>query len=94
MAYSAFTAPHINLSLRVDMTEAIRLRERVLEPLKAQTGQRVSFTAILARAVATVLPRHPYLNASLSDGNIILWDDIHLGIATSVEENLIVPVDP
>ena len=39
-----------------------------------------------------MLPRHPYLNASLSDGNIILWEDIHLGIATSVEENLIVPV--
>ena len=92
MAQSAFTAPHITLSLRVDMTEAIRLRERVLEPLKAQTGQRVSYTAILARAVATVLPRHPYLNASLSDGNIILWDDVHLGIATSVDENLIVPV--
>ena len=92
MAYSAFTAPHINLSLRVDMTESIRLRERVLEPIKSQTGQRVSYTAILVRAVATVLPRHPYLNASLSDGNIILWDDIHLGIATSVEENLIVPV--
>jgi pyruvate dehydrogenase E2 component (dihydrolipoamide acetyltransferase) len=92
MAYSAFTAPHITLSLRVDMTEAVRLRERVLEPLKVQTGQRVSYTAILARAVATVLPRHPYLNASLSEGNIILWDDIHLGIATSVDENLIVPV--
>jgi pyruvate dehydrogenase E2 component (dihydrolipoamide acetyltransferase) len=92
MAYSAFTAPHITLSLRVDMTEAIRLRERLLEPLKAQTGQRLSFTAILARAVATVLPRHPYLNASLSEGNIILWDDIHLGIATSVGESLIVPV--
>ena len=92
MAQSAFTAPHINLSLRVDMTEAIRLRERLLEPLKAQTGQRLSFTAILARAVATVLPRHPYMNASLTEGNIILWEDIHLGIATSVEENLIVPV--
>ena len=92
MALSAFTAPHITLSLRVDMTEAVRLRERVLEPIKAQTGQRVSYTAIVARAVATVLPRHPYLNASLADGNIILWEDIHLGIATSVEENLIVPV--
>jgi pyruvate dehydrogenase E2 component (dihydrolipoyllysine-residue acetyltransferase) len=92
MAYSTATIPHFTLSLRVDMTEAIRLREQLLEPLKAQTGQRVSFTAILARAVATVLPRHPYLNASLSDGNIIVWDDIHLGIATSVEENLIVPV--
>jgi pyruvate dehydrogenase E2 component (dihydrolipoamide acetyltransferase) len=92
MSQSAFTAPHINLSLRVDMTEVVRLRERVLEPLQAQTGQRVSYTAILARAVASVLPRHPYLNASLADGNIILWEDIHLGIATSVDENLIVPV--
>jgi pyruvate dehydrogenase E2 component (dihydrolipoamide acetyltransferase) len=92
MAYSASTIPAFTLSLRVDMTESIRLRERLLEPLKAQTGQRVSFTAILARAVATVLPRHPYLNASISNGEIVLWDDIHLGIATSVEDNLIVPV--
>jgi pyruvate dehydrogenase E2 component (dihydrolipoamide acetyltransferase) len=90
MAYSTAAVPLP--ALRVDMTEAIRLRERLLEPLQAQTGQRVSFAALLARAVATVLPRHPYLNASLSDGSIILWDDIHLGIATSVEENLIVPV--
>ncbi len=92
MTYGAFTAPHINLSLRVDMTETIRLRESVLEPLKAQTGQRVSYTAILARAVAFVLPRHPTLNASLADGNLIFWEDIHLGIATNVEESLIVPV--
>jgi pyruvate dehydrogenase E2 component (dihydrolipoamide acetyltransferase) len=92
MASSAFTAPHITLSLHVDMTEAIRLREQVLEPLKIQTGQRVSYTAILARAVATVLPRHPFMNASLANGNIILWEDIHLGIATSVEDNLMVPV--
>ena len=92
MTYGAFTAPHINLSLRVDMTEAIRLRKSVLEPLKAETGQRVSYTAILARAVAFVLPRHSTLNASLADGNLIFWEDIHLGIATNVEESLIVPV--
>ncbi len=92
MVYGAFTAPHINLSLRVDMSEAIRLREAVLEPIKAKTGQRVSYTAILARAVAFVLPRHPTMNASLADGNLIYWEDIHLGIATNVEESLIVPV--
>ena len=92
MAYSAFTAPHINLSLRVDMSEAARLRARLLEPLQAKTGQRLSFTAILARAVATVLPRHPYLNASPNGEEIVLWEDIHLGIATSVEDYLIVPV--
>jgi pyruvate dehydrogenase E2 component (dihydrolipoamide acetyltransferase) len=92
MAYSAFTAPHINLSLRVDMSEAARLRARLLEPLLAKTGQRLSFTAILARAVTAVLPRHPYLNASLDGEEIILWDDVHLGIAMSVDDYLIVPV--
>lgn len=92
LAYSAFTAPHINLSLQVDMSEATRLRSRVLEPIQQKTGQRLSFTVIIARAVASVLPRHPYLNASLQDDQIIVWEDIHLGIATNLEDYLIVPV--
>jgi pyruvate dehydrogenase E2 component (dihydrolipoamide acetyltransferase) len=92
MAYSAFTAPHITLSLRVDMSEAARLRARVQEPIQRKTGSRLSFTAIVARAVASLLPRHPYLNASLQGDQIIIWDDVHLGIATSLEDYLIVPV--
>jgi pyruvate dehydrogenase E2 component (dihydrolipoamide acetyltransferase) len=92
LAHSAFTAPHITLSLHVDMSEAARLRARVLGPMEQKTGQRLSFTAILARAVAAVLPRYPYLNASLSGDKIIAWEDVHLGIATSLEDYLIVPV--
>jgi pyruvate dehydrogenase E2 component (dihydrolipoamide acetyltransferase) len=92
MAYSAFTAPHINLSLRVDMSEAARLRARVLEPVQQKTGHRLSFTAIVARAVASVLPRHPYVNASLRGEQIVTWGDIHLGVAMSLEDYLIVPV--
>jgi pyruvate dehydrogenase E2 component (dihydrolipoamide acetyltransferase) len=92
MAYSASTAPHITLSLRVNMSEAARLRTRVQEHVQQKTGQRLSFTAIIARAVAAVLPHHPYLNASLEGERIILWEDVHLGIATSLEDYLIVPV--
>lgn len=92
MAYSAATAPHIVLTVRVDMSEASRLRTHVQEHLQQKTGQRVSFTAIIARAVAAVLPHHPYLNASLDGERIILWEDVHLGIATSLEDYLIVPV--
>jgi pyruvate dehydrogenase E2 component (dihydrolipoamide acetyltransferase) len=92
MAYSASGAPHITLSLRVDMSEAARLRARVQEPVQRKTGHRLSFTAIVARAVASVLPRHPYLNASLHGENVIIWEDVHLGIATSLEDYLIVPV--
>jgi pyruvate dehydrogenase E2 component (dihydrolipoamide acetyltransferase) len=92
MAYSAAVAPHITLSVGVDMSEAARLRARVLAQIEQKTGQRLSFTAILLRAVATILPRHPYLNASLAGEEIILWEDVHLGVATSLEEYLIVPV--
>ncbi len=92
MAYSAFTAPHITLTLSVDMSEAARLRAHLLASIEQRTGLRLSFTAILARAVASTLPRHPYLNASLKDDKVILWEDIHIGIATSMEDYLIVPV--
>jgi pyruvate dehydrogenase E2 component (dihydrolipoamide acetyltransferase) len=92
MAHSAFTAPHIVLTLSVDMSEATRLRSRLLASIEQRTGFRLSFTAILARAVAWTLPRHPYLNASLNGNEIILWEDVHIGIATSIEDYLIVPV--
>jgi pyruvate dehydrogenase E2 component (dihydrolipoamide acetyltransferase) len=92
LVYSAFTAPHINLSLRIDMTEATRLRNRVKEQIEQKTGRRLSFTAIVARAVAAVIPSHSYLNASVQGDQIIVWEDVHLGIATSLEDQLIVPV--
>jgi pyruvate dehydrogenase E2 component (dihydrolipoamide acetyltransferase) len=92
MAYSAVAAPHITLSLRVDMSEATRLRAMTCDHMLKQTGQRPSFTAIVARAVAAVLPRHPYLNASLDGDRVIAWEEVHLGIATSLEDYLVVPV--
>jgi pyruvate dehydrogenase E2 component (dihydrolipoamide acetyltransferase) len=92
MAYSAAVAPHISLSVSVDMSESARLRSRVLAQIEQNTGQRLSFTAIIARAVARILPRHPYLNASLAEEEIIAWEDVHLGVATSLEDYLIVPV--
>ena len=92
MAYSAFTAPHITMALTVDMSEATRMRSRLLASIEQRTGLRLSFTAILARAVASTLPRHANLNASLNHDQIVLWEDVHIGIATSIEDYLIVPV--
>ena len=92
MAYSIATAPHFMLSLNVDMSEADRLRSRLLEKVQQQTGHKLSYTAILALAAVRVLTRHPFLNASLNGDEIIQWEDVHLGIATNLEDSLIVPV--
>ncbi len=55
-------------------------------------GLKVSFTAILALAVARLLPKHPSLNSSFTGEEVIQWEDVNLGIATSLDEYLIVPV--
>ena len=92
MAYSASVAPHINLSLTADMTEAQRLRKSLLPKIEEQTSYRLSFTTLIAYIVASILPHHPYLNSTLHGEEIILWEDIHLGIATHLNNYLIVPV--
>lgn len=92
MAYSAMVAPHITLTVNVDMAEAARWRSRVQKRLEEKTGYRLSFTAIIARVVAQVLGNHPVLNASLAEDKIIAWEDVHLGIATHIDDYLVVPV--
>jgi len=42
--------------------------------------------------VAWALERHPYINSSLIEGKIHLWKEINIGVATALENGLIVPV--
>jgi pyruvate dehydrogenase E2 component (dihydrolipoamide acetyltransferase) len=92
MQYSASAAPHIHLTLSVDMSEAINWRSKVNSCIEKKTGSRLSYTAIIARCVAFALTLHPLLNSSFAENEIILWEDVHLGIASDVNGSLIVPV--
>ncbi len=86
------TAPHIYLTVEVDMLETEESRKR-MNSLAAQEGaDSISLTAYLVRTVAWVLRRHPVLNASLTDDGLQYWKDINIGIATAIDEGLIVPV--
>ena len=92
MAYSAATIPHIHISMQVDMTEAIRLREKLNPVYEKSSGYRLSYTALLAYSVSHELSRHSFLNSSLVQDELVLWEDVHLGIAIDLEESLIVAV--
>ena len=93
VARSASTAPHVTLTVPVDMTEATRFRQQVLPAIEKTLGVRVSFTDIIAKAVARALADHPYLNSTFAKDQITLHKSVHLGIAVSLgAEGLIVPV--
>jgi pyruvate dehydrogenase E2 component (dihydrolipoamide acetyltransferase) len=90
---SAQTAPHVTLTLAVDMSEAMRFRQQVLPAIEKSHGVRVSFTDIIAKASAKALQDHPYLNSTLAGNEITLYKSVHMGIAVSLgADGLIVPV--
>lgn len=92
VAGSAQTAPHVTLITEVDMTEATRLRKQILADTEKNYGVRISFTDIIAKAVARAILDKPIVNASLQGDQIIIHDRINLGIATAIEAGLVVPV--
>jgi pyruvate dehydrogenase E2 component (dihydrolipoamide acetyltransferase) len=87
VAASWRTVPHFFVSISVDMGEAERLRRGGRE-----TGVSLSLNDIIVKAAAVVLRKYPRLNASFSEDGIIVYPEINIGIAVSVEDGLLVPV--
>jgi pyruvate dehydrogenase E2 component (dihydrolipoamide acetyltransferase)/2-oxoglutarate dehydrogenase E2 component (dihydrolipoamide succinyltransferase) len=75
----------------IDMTEMVKLRQSLVKKEEA-LGTRVTYTDLFVFVVAKLLKEHPIVNASLVDNEIKIWENINIGVATALEEGLIVPV--
>ncbi len=89
---STFTAPHVTLTLVVDMTEAAAFRAKLLPEIEKVYGVRISYTDIIVKAVARALDDHPLINAALIGDEIHQFSEKNIGVAVALEEGLIVPV--
>jgi pyruvate dehydrogenase E2 component (dihydrolipoamide acetyltransferase) len=85
-------APHIALSVEVDVTHLEEVRQRMNEIAVQRDEQRVSITALLVKIVSWALGGNPYLNATLVEDGIHLLPEINIGVATAIDDGLIVPV--
>jgi pyruvate dehydrogenase E2 component (dihydrolipoamide acetyltransferase) len=80
--------PHITLTYEVDMQAASQLRDKVVQ----SSGKKISFTALIVKAIAWALSRNPMVNSRLETDQIVLLPSINIGIAVALETGLIVPV--
>jgi pyruvate dehydrogenase E2 component (dihydrolipoamide acetyltransferase) len=80
------TMAQLTLTTEVDVTELADQREALKERLAA------TWTDVVVRACALVLPAHPRLNATVEGDRIHLLPDIHIGIAVALDDGLVVPV--
>ena len=87
MTMSYRTAPHIDILMDVNCEKMIALRNL----LKAQ-GIRVSYNDILAKYTAVALREFPRFNSVFEDDAVHLLEDVNIGIAAAVGDELIVPV--
>jgi pyruvate dehydrogenase E2 component (dihydrolipoamide acetyltransferase) len=91
MQTSAQQAPHIMLSMDIDMGRAQAMREDLNARLRGEQAS-ISMTAVLVKACAAALKEHPLLNSYFRADQILVMPQINVGVAVAIEEGLIVPV--
>lgn len=82
---------HVNVMGEIDMSEMIQVRESLLKK-QDSIGSRITYTDLFVYLTARTLKDHEIINSSLVDNEIKIWDSINIGVATALDEGLIVPV--
>ena len=90
LSHSKKTIPHYYLYVDVNMASAMRWRKAT----KEASATKISVTDIIVSTVAHALRAYPKLNAHVCEDKLILHKHIHIGVAVSVDDGLVVPVIP
>jgi pyruvate dehydrogenase E2 component (dihydrolipoamide acetyltransferase) len=89
LAESWTSAPHIFVTMAIDMSEALALREQVNTTLAASGAGKVSVNDLVVKAAARSLRLEPRMNASFGEGERIEHGRIHIGVAIALEDGLV-----
>ena len=93
MVYSKHTSPHVTAYVEADLTNMVNWRNTNKVAFQEKYGERLTFTPLFVEAVAKAVKDFPNINASVDGSDIIVKEDINIGMATALPSgNLIVPV--
>ena len=93
MVYSKHTSPHVTAYVEADLTAMVNWRNVNKDAFQKKYGEKLTFTPLFVEAVAKAVKDFPNINASVDGTNIIVKEDINIGMATALPSgNLIVPV--
>jgi pyruvate dehydrogenase E2 component (dihydrolipoamide acetyltransferase) len=88
------TIPHFYVSVDIDIDPLLKLRSE-LNAKSAKDGPgayRLSVNDFIIKAAALTLRRIPTVNASYTEENVILYDDVDISVAVSIPDGLITPI--
>jgi len=90
MVRSVTMIPHAASAYRCEASRFVALRKQLQERL----GVRISFTAMVMKAMVPALQKYPAFNYSFDDttNEIVIPPSINIGFAAHTDDGLIVPV--
>ncbi|ARB78935.1 MULTISPECIES: dihydrolipoamide acetyltransferase family protein [Staphylococcus] len=93
MRESLANTAQLTLHRKVDADCLLDFKDKLTVELnQADKDVKLTVTALLAKAVVLALKDYGAMNARYDNGELLEYEDVHLGIATSLEEGLMVPV--
>lgn len=91
MVNSVQTSPHVTTVFEVDLSAIVNHRE-ANKAAFAKQGIKLTYTPYFVSACAAALHENPLANSRWTDEGIYLYQPLNIGIATAIEDGLIVPV--
>jgi pyruvate dehydrogenase E2 component (dihydrolipoamide acetyltransferase) len=93
MVASLQTSAQLTSAVEIDMTRVMRLRERAKEEFKQREGVSLSPMPFAVLALVAAIREYPTVNSAMDeDGNLHVYQDVHLGVAVDTPKGLFVPV--
>ncbi|WAE39894.1 2-oxo acid dehydrogenase subunit E2 [Staphylococcus pasteuri] len=93
MRQSLNNTAQLTLHRKVEADHLLEFKDKLKGELQ-DAGQEVKLTVttLLAKAIVLALKEYGAMNARYENGELTEYDDVHLGVATSLEDGLMVPV--
>jgi pyruvate dehydrogenase E2 component (dihydrolipoamide acetyltransferase) len=93
MVASLQTSAQLTSAVEVDMTRVMRLRERAKDEFKQHEGVSLSPLPFAVLALIAAIKEYPTVNSAMDEeGNLHVYQDVHLGVAVDTPKGLFVPV--
>ncbi|KLV28540.1 branched-chain alpha-keto acid dehydrogenase subunit E2 [Niallia circulans] len=93
MQQSLSTTAQLTLHRKAEINALLDFQKDIKKQvMESELDVRLTLTVLIARAVTLSLRDKSFMNAHLIDGKLYLFDEVHLGIATSLDAGLVVPV--
>lgn len=94
LSESKATVPHFYVSMDIELDALLKLRAELnaKSPADGPSAFRLSVNDFVIKAAALALKRVPKVNASWTEDNIVLYNDVDISVAVSIPDGLITPI--